>query len=202
MGCDEAPLIWKQRRRMWPVIVTVWVMVVVISSRPPWLICCTLCASSPSVAWFVTGHSNFSCFSGVFVALVVALISVIFCAQARHLREACGLVKEGGFFSPLCVKSRSALFTVQAWAKPVRLAKSSLWNSFTNSPKAQLPENLPKQVLFKLKNYQTTSAVSKTLPGFQNSKQNSKSTNKVKSTSAILYFWINSVHGKQKAFKT
>ena len=33
------------------------------------------------------------------------------------------------------VKSRSALFTVQAWAKPVRLAKSSLWNSFTNSPK-------------------------------------------------------------------
>ena len=51
-------------------------------------------------------------------------------------------------------------------------------------------------------NYQTTSAVSKTLPGFQNSKQNSKSTNKVKSTSAILYFWINSVHGKQKAFKT
>ena len=49
-------------------------------------------------------------------------------------------------------------------------------------------------------NYQTTSAVSKTLPGFQNSKQNSKSTNKVKSTSAILYFWINSVHGKQKAF--
>ena len=49
------------------------------------------------------------------------------------------------------------------------------------------------------RNYQTTSAVSKTLPGFQNSKQNSKSTNKVKSTSAILYFWINSVHGKQKS---
>ena len=49
---------------------------------------------------------------------------------------------------------------------------------------------------------QTTSAVSKTLPGFQNSKQNSKSTSKVESTSAILYFWINSVHGKQKAFKT
>ena len=51
------------------------------------------------------------------------------------------------------------------------------------------------------KNYQTTSAVSKTLPGFQNSKQNSKSTNKVKSTSAILYFWINSVHGNKKHLK-
>ena len=133
------------------------------------------------------------------------------------------------------VKSRSALFTVQAWAKPVRLAKS-LWNSFTNSPKTQLPENLPKQILFKLKTTKllqlsanffccerlsasmarslhlsficipqstraTTSAVSKTLPGFQNSKQNSKSTNKVKSTSAILYFWINSVHGNKKHLK-
>ena len=37
------------------------------------------------------------------------------------------------------------------------------------------------------RNYQTTSAVSKTLPGFQNSKQNSKSTSKVESTSAIFF---------------
>ena len=69
-----------------------------------------------------------------------------------------------------CVKSRSALFTVQAWAKPVRLAKS-LWNSFTNSPKTQLPENLPKQVLFKLK---TTKLLQLSAKHFQASKTPNK----------------------------
>ena len=68
------------------------------------------------------------------------------------------------------VKSRSALFTVQAWAKPVRLAKS-LWNSFTNSPKTQLPENLPKQVLFKLK---TTKLLQLSAKHFQASKTPNK----------------------------
>ena len=52
----------------------------------------------------------------------------------------------------------------------------------------------------KLPNYFSCQRNTSRLP--KNSKQNSKSTNKVQSTSAILYFWINSVHGKQKAFKT
>ena len=69
------------------------------------------------------------------------------------------------------VKSRSALFTVQAWAKPVRLAKSLLWNSFTNSPKTQLPENLPKQVLYKL---ETTKLLQLSAKHFQASQLQTK----------------------------
>ena len=97
------------------------------------------------------------------------------CSTRNWLQN--GVTKAGRFFfnselesKSVYVKSRSALFTVQAWAKPVRLAKS-LWNSFTNSPKTQLPENLPKQVLFKLK---TTKLLQLSAKHFQASKTPNK----------------------------
>ena len=101
----------------------------------------------------------------------------------------------------VCEKSVST-FYCPSLSQTSTVGKVSSVKLFHKLSKNTASRKPTKTSSLQARNYQTTSAVSKTLPGFQNSKQNSKSTNKVKSTSAILYFWINSVHGKQKAFKT
>ena len=104
-------------------------------------------------------------------------------------------------FCPKCEKSVST-FYCPSLSQTSTVGKVSSVKLFHKLSKNTASRKPTKTSSLQARNYQTTSAVSKTLPGFQNSKQNSKSTSKVQSTSAILYFWINSVHGKQKAFKT
>ena len=98
-----------------------------------------------------------------------------------------------------CEKSVSTFYCPSlSQTSPVGKVSVKLFHKLSKNTASRKPT---KTSSLQAKNYQTTSAVSKTLPGFQNSKQNSKSTNKVKSTSAILYFWINSVHGNKKHLK-
>ena len=99
-----------------------------------------------------------------------------------------------------CEKSVST-FYCPSLSQTSTVGKVSSVKLFHKLSKSTASRKPTKTSSLQARNYQTTSAVSKTLPGFQNSKQNSKSTNKVKSTSAILYFWINSVHGNKKHLK-
>ena len=107
------------------------------------------------------------------------------------------------FFRPvsMCEKSVST-FCCPSLSQTSTVGKVFSVKLFHKLSKNTASRNLPRKVLFKLKTTKLLQLSAKHFQASKNSKQNSKSTNKVQSTSAILYFWINSVHGKQKAFKT
>ena len=103
--------------------------------------------------------------------------------------------------APLPCEKSVSTFHCPSLSQTSTVGKVSSVKLFHKLSKNTASRKPTKTSSLQARNYQTTSAVSKTLPGFPTPNKNSKSTSKVQSASAILYFWINSVHGKQKALK-